>query len=224
MSVEDEIRKVFCDMVSNKNHNSRNIPLNRMSISGLSIGIDYEIERKLGIHSETLKEQISMFKGTAVHVYIQEIARKLGYTAEYRCYHRIPFHWHFVKFTDILLAGSIDLVNWEKKEIIELKSSDLSDRIENSHKMQLASYVKMMELKTGEHFSGIIVKFGGEDITALELDHAEVDNLWLEILKRAKICAEDLDARMETQNSFQTVSPDEQKSGNSDLYSYDRKI
>ena len=221
MSAEEDVEKLFRDMVSGQNDRSNHSPVNRLSVSGLSLGIKYEIERKLGVKTETFKDQLNMFKGTALHVHVQNLAKSLGYLPEYRCYYSIPFEWNRLKFREIILAGSIDLIHWERREIIELKSSQYSDKIEQYHKIQLAAYVNMMKFKTGNEFTGLVVKFGGKDLILEELKSNESSELWGEILNRARSCARELDVMVDETTS---VPQDEDRSktdSKNDLYFYD---
>ena len=221
MSAEEDVEKLFRDMVSGQNDRINHSPVNRLSVSGLSFGIKYEIERKLGVKTETFKDQLNMFKGTALHVHVQNLAKSLGYSPEYRCYYSIPFEWNRLKFREIILAGSIDLIHWERREIIELKSSQYSDKIEQYHKIQLAAYVNMMKFKTGNEFTGLVVKFGGKDLILEELKSNESSELWGEILNRARLCASELDNLVDETAS---VPQDEDRSktdSKNDLYFYD---
>ena len=221
MSAEEDLRKLFHDMISGQNDRNKSTPVNRLSVSGLSFGIQYEIERKLGLKTETFKDQLNMFKGTALHVHVQNLAKSLGYSPEYRCYYTIPFNWERLKFREIILAGSIDLIHWERREIIELKSSQYSDKIEHYHKIQLAAYVNMMKFKTGNEFTGLVVKFGGKDLVLEELKSNESSELWDEILDRARSCAKELDMKADQTASVSQENEWPKANGKADLYFYD---
>lgn len=209
----DEIFHIFKSLIEPKEYKGKPIPLNRFSIGSLSFDVEKEIQRKLGLVEETTKDRLNMFRGTALHNYIQEMVRKHGFEAEQRLYISIPFQWDYMGFSDITLVGVIDLLHREKKEMVELKSSTSSDKIEDYHKMQLASYMKMYSEKYGERFHGTVVKFGGSDVTAEEVTWDQVDGYWSEIVKRSIYCARKLDKIMAEKDSPEDA-------GNDGLYSF----
>ena len=190
---QDEIHGIFKSLIEPREYKGKPIPLNRFSIGSLSFDVEKEIQRKMGLVEETTKDRLNMFRGTALHNYIQELVRKHGFEAEHRLYMTIPFQWEYMGFSDITLVGVIDLIHVGKKVMIELKSSTSSDRIEDYHRMQLASYMKMYQEKKGERFRGTVVKFGNSDIKAEDVPWDDVERYWDEIIRRSIYCARKLD-------------------------------
>lgn len=216
MERRDQIEALFKGLVEGKPY-TRKIPLNRLSISGLSFSADQEIKRKLGEREETLKDKLNMFRGTALHNHIQNLVKDEGYRAEYRLYHSIPHTWHYMGFDTIDFVGVIDLLHEERNEAIELKSSTSSDRIEEYHKTQLASYLKMLQEKTGKEYTGLVVKFGGSDVVAEEIPAEDVPRYWDTIVRRAIMVADKLDQEMEKRDILEATSG----KGDSGLYKFD---
>ncbi|MEM0158998.1 MAG: PD-(D/E)XK nuclease family protein, partial [Thermoplasmataceae archaeon] len=138
---------------------------------------------------------------TALHNYIQSLVKDLGYVSEYRMYYSIPHSWKYLGYDSIVLVGVIDLIHNQRKEIIELKSSTSSDRIEEYHKMQLASYMKMLQILNGERFRGYVIKFGGSDVASEEVSWDVAESYWNTIVQRAHECANILDEEMRKQDS-----------------------
>lgn len=216
MDRKDQIEALFKGLVEGKPY-TKKIPLNRLSISGLSFSAEQEIKRKLGEREETLKDKLNMFRGTALHNHIQNLVKEEGYVAEYRLYHSIPHTWHYMGFDRIDFVGVIDLLHEQRNEAIELKSSTSSDRIEEYHKTQLASYLKMLQEKTGKEYTGTVVKFGGSDVVAEEIPREDVPKYWDTIVRRAIMVADKLDQEMERRDILQATE------GNSDngLYRFE---
>lgn len=219
MERKDEVQALFKGLVEGKPY-TRKIPLNRLSISGLAYSAEQEIKRKLGEREETLKDKLNMFRGTALHNHVQNLVREEGYKAEFRMYFSIPHRWHYMGFDRIDFAGVIDLLHEGLNEAIELKSSTSSDRIEEYHKMQLASYLKMLQEKTGKKYRGIVVKFGGSEIAAEEIPEEEVPRYWDVIVRRAIQVADRLDEEMEKRDIQELSNAGENDSQNG-LYSFD---
>lgn len=207
MARKDDVEALFRGLVIGKPY-TKKIPLNRLSISGLSFSAEQEVKRKLGEREETLRDKLNMFRGTALHNHVQNLVKNEGYKSEYRLYYSIPHRWHYMGFDRIDFVGVIDLLHEDLNEIIELKSSTSSDRIEEYHKTQLASYVKMLEQKTGKKYSGIVVKFGNSEITSEEIDEADVQNYWELIVRRAIQVADKLDEEMEKRDIQENGDPE----------------
>jgi len=197
----DNPAELFRNLVIGKPYDGKAIPLNRLSIGSLSYSVEKEVKRKLGLIEETLKDKITMFRGTALHNHIQSLVKDKGYIAEYRMQYTISHKWKYLGYDTIVLVGVIDLMHNDRKEIIELKSSTSSDRIEDYHKMQLASYMKMMQLLHGERYRGYVIKFGGSDIISEEVSWDMAENYWNQLLQRARECADALDEEMKKQDS-----------------------
>ena len=210
---KDDIYRIFKSLIEPREYKGKPIPLNRFSIGSLSFDVEKEIQRKLGLVEETTKDRLNMFRGTALHNYIQEMVKTYGFEAEQRLYLTIPFQWEYMGFSDITLVGVIDLLHRGRKEMVELKSSTSSDKIEDYHKMQLASYMKMYSEKYGEKFHGTVVKFGGSDVIAEEVGWDQVEGYWSEIIKRSIYCAKKLDRIMSEKDT-----PEE--GGKDGLYSF----
>lgn len=219
MNRRDEVEALFKGLVEGKPY-TRKIPLNRLSISGLSFSAEQEIKRKLGEKEETLRDKLNMFRGTALHNHIQNLVKEEGYRAEYRLYHSIPHRWHYMGFDRIDFVGVIDLLHDEKNEAIELKSSTSSDKIEEYHKTQLASYLKMLQEKTGRQYTGIVVKFGNTGINAEEIPPGDVQGYWDTIVRRAIMVADRLDEEMEKRDVLSLTGQGEDASQNG-LYHFD---
>ncbi len=206
MSRRDEIDKLFRDVVQGKPYAGKPIPVNRLSVSGLSFSVDQEVKRKLGLVEETFRDKLNMLRGSALHSYVQNLVKNQGYVPEYRMYFSIPYRWQYMGFESINLVGVIDLLHEERQEILELKSSTSSDRIEDYHKMQLASYMKMMESKTGKQYSGYVIKFGGTDLVTEEIPLSEAQRYWEILVSRAIECAKKIDAAMEENDVKSSIS------------------
>lgn len=196
MSRKEEIENLFREMVQGKPYSGKPIPVNRFSVSGLSFSVDQEVKRKLGLVEETFRDKLNMLRGTALHAYVQNMVKDQGYIAEYRMYFTIPYRWQYMGFDTINLVGVIDLLHQERREILELKSSTSSDRIEDYHKIQLASYMKMMSEKTGVPYQGFVVKFGGTDLVTEEIPEQDVQKYWEILVARAIDCASKIDSAM----------------------------
>lgn len=207
MARKDDVEALFRGLVLGKPY-TKKIPLNRLSISGLSFSAEQEIKRKLGEKEETLRDKLNMFRGTALHNHVQNLVKNEGYQSEYRLYYSIPHRWHYMGFDRIDFVGVIDLIHDDLNEIIELKSSTSSDRIEEYHKTQLASYVKMLEEKSGKRYRGIVVKFGNSEITSEEIDDDDVQKYWDLIVRRAIQVADRLDGEMEKRDIQENGDPD----------------
>lgn len=220
MERKEQVEALFRGLVEGKPY-TKKIPLNRLSISGLAFSAEQEVKRKLGEKQETLKDKLNMFRGTALHNYVQSLVKDQGYTAEYRMYHSIPHRWHYMGFDRIDFAGVIDLLHDNLKEAIELKSSTSSDRIEEYHKIQLASYLKMLEEKTGKKYTGIVVKFGGSEVAAEEIPEEDVQRYWDIIVGRAIQVADRLDEEMEKRDILSIANGDKDGDSSSGLYRFD---
>ena len=205
MESRDQVEALLKGLVEGKPY-TKKIPLNRLSISGLSFSAEQEIKRKLGEKEDTLKDKLNMFRGTALHAHIQNLVKDQGYRAEYRLYHSIPHTWHYMGFDTIDFVGVIDLLHDERNEAIELKSSMNSDKIEEYHKTQLASYLKMLQEKTGREYTGLVVKFGGSDVVAEEIMRDDVPKYWDTIVRRAIMVADKLDQEMERRDVLGSTS------------------
>jgi hypothetical protein len=219
MSRKDEIENLFREVVQGKPYNGKPIPVNRFSVSGLSFSADQEVKRKLGLVEETFRDRLNMLRGTALHSYVQSMVKNQGYVAEYRMYFTIPFRWHYMGYENINLVGVIDLLHNDRREILELKSSTSSDRIEDYHRLQLASYMKMMSERTGQDYSGYVVKFGGTDLVTEEIPKEEVQHYWETLVSRAMECARRIDQAMEENDVKQMTDPNNNR-GNG-LYGFE---
>lgn len=217
MERRDQIEALFKGLVEGKPY-TKKIPLNRLSISGLSFSAEQEIKRKLGEKEDTLKDKLNMFRGTALHNHIQNLVKDQGYRTEYRLYYSIPHTWHYMGFDTIDFVGVIDLLHDERNEAIELKSSTSSDRIEEYHKTQLASYLKMLQEKTGREYTGLVVKFGGSDVIAEEIPGEDVPKYWDTVVRRAIMVADKLDLEMERRDILASTSGDSKDGG---LYKFE---
>lgn len=196
----DRIGDIFKSLIEPKEYSGKPIPLNRFSVGSLSFDPEKEIQRKLGLIEETPKDRLNMFRGTALHNYIQEKVKKMGFEPEHRLYYSFPHQWEYMGFKDITLVGVIDLISPEKNLMVELKSSTSSDRIEEYHKIQLASYMKMYYEKHGVKYSGAVVKFGNSEIASEIVTWEEVDRYWNELIRRSIYCAKELDRKMAEQD------------------------
>lgn len=217
MERRDRIEALFKGLVEGKPY-TKKIPLNRLSISGLSFSAEQEIKRKLGEKEETLRDKLNMFRGTALHNHIQNLVKTEGYRAEYRLYYSIPHTWHYMGFDRIDFVGVIDLLHDERNEAIELKSSTSSDKIEEYHKTQLASYIKMLKEKTGREYTGLVVKFGGSDVVAEEIPSEDIPKYWDTVVRRAIMVADRLDQEMERRDILEATAGDSKDSG---LYKFE---
>lgn len=220
MERKDEVEALFRGLVEGKPY-TKKIPLNRLSISGLSFSAEQEIKRKLGEKEETLRDKLNMFRGTALHNHVQNLVKNEGYKAEYRMYFSIPHRWHYMGFDRIDFVGVIDLLHDDLGEAIELKSSTSSDKIEEYHKTQLASYLKMLEEKTGKKYRGIVVKFGGTEIAAEEIPEEDVPKYWDVIVRRAIQVADRLDEEMEKRDILAITNPENTDNSSGGLYKFD---
>ncbi len=220
MDRKDEVEALFRGLVEGKPY-TKKIPLNRLSISGLSFSAEQEIKRKLGEKEETLRDKLNMFRGTALHNHVQNLVKNEGYKAEYRMYFSIPHRWHYMGFDRIDFVGVIDLLHDDLNEAIELKSSTSSDKIEEYHKTQLASYLKMLEEKTGKKYRGIVVKFGGTEIAAEEIPEEDVPKYWDVIVRRAIQVADRLDEEMEKRDILSITDSENPDNSRGGLYKFD---
>ncbi len=222
MSRRDEIDKLFRDVVQGKPYTGKPIPVNRLSVSGLSFSVDQEVKRKLGLVEETFRDKLNMLRGSALHSYVQNLVKNQGYIPEYRMYFSIPYRWQYMGFDSINLVGVIDLLHEERQEILELKSSTSSDRIEDYHKIQLASYMKMMEAKTGKQYSGFVIKFGGTDLVTEEIPMSDAQKYWEILVSRAIECARKIDAAMEDDDvKSSTLGQSNDATSGSGLYGFE---
>lgn len=220
MRSKEQIEALFRGLVEGKPY-TKKIPLNRLSVGGLSFSVEQEVKRKLGEREETLRDKLNMFRGTALHNHIQNLVREEGYTAEYRMYYSIPHRWHYMGFEKIDLAGVIDLLHEGMNEVIELKSSTSSDRIEEYHKTQLASYMKILQEKTGKQYTGIVVKFGGTTIAAEEIPQGDVPRYWDTLVRRAAEVADRLDEEMERRDVLASTQGSTGSDSASGLYGFE---
>lgn len=220
MRSKDQIETMFRELVEGKPY-TRKIPLNRLSVGGLSFSVEQEIKRKLGEREETLRDKLNMFRGTALHNHIQNLVKEEGYISEYRMYYSIPHRWHYMGFEKIDLVGVIDLLHEQLNEVIELKSSTSSDRIEEYHKTQLASYLRMLREKTGKDFKGIVVKFGSTAISAEEIPTEEVPRYWDTLVRRAIEVADRLDEEMERRDVLAATSGGSSSGSPDGLYGFE---
>lgn len=220
MERREEIEALFRGLVEGKPY-TRKIPLNRLSISGLAFSAEQEVKRKLGEKQETLRDKLNMFRGTALHNYVQNLVKNEGYISEYRLYYSIPHRWHYMGFDRIDFVGVIDLLHEDLSEAIELKSSTSSDKIEEYHKIQLASYIRMLQEKTGKKYRGVVVKFGGTEIAAEEIPEDDVTRYWDIIVRRAIEVADRLDGEMEKRDILEMANGNPEDSSQGSLYKFD---
>ncbi len=167
---------------------------NVFSISKLSWNIKDQIDWKLGWRKVNHEwTNLRMAKGKIIHEYLQnKLDRYAGWAFEQERLIHIPYRWHNRPFTEIVLMGHIDGINYLTQEILEIKTSDYSDKIQSWHINQASAYwLAEIAISKIDHDTGIYKINSNGRLKILSLD--EKLNGATEIYKRAIKCAQVLD-------------------------------
>ena len=134
---------------------------NVFSISTLARGADAQIAQKNKV--QTTDEKINMFflTGKAIHELLQRYYSKkyLRLSVEFPLNYYFPFNWQHYTLDGITVIGHVDVINWDKREIYEFKTSTFIQKsyAREEYNLQALTYKNILERRFNREFRVFII-------------------------------------------------------------------
>ena len=130
-----------------------------------------------------------MFRGKAIHEYLQRRFERKGWIAEMK----------LSKYLDdievsgrrVMIIGHVDLYEPERGIIVELKSSQWSDKIIDSHIVQAGAYAAMMREMTLKVSDVHVIKINSK-VIRYTLSEDDIIRGYRTIIERARMAAHEI--------------------------------
>jgi hypothetical protein len=156
--------------------------LNVFSVSTLAYSWEEQVKKKFSPQKYDVKTNLTMFRGKAIHEWIQSRFRLSGWIPEYKIEKIIPIYPVVLKdreYNHIKIIGHADLYNPNNKTVIEIKTTETAHMILPYHILQTAFYA--YELNA----AGVIILINSNKVIQRNLTATEIENGYNEIIRRA---------------------------------------
>ena len=157
--------------------------LNVFSVSTLAYSWEEQVKKKFSSPKYDVKTNLVMFRGKAIHEWIQSRFRLSGWIPEYKIVKELPLsepqQINGNTYDRIKIIGHADLYDPNGKTVIEIKTTETAHTIMPYHLLQVAFYAH--ELKA----SGVIILINSNKVIQRNLTFHEIDSGHAEIIKRA---------------------------------------
>jgi len=159
--------------------------LNVFSVSTLAYSWEEQVKKKFAQEKYDTKTNLVMFRGKAIHEWIQNRFRLSGWIPEYKIEKTIPLPSPSVMrdntYDYIKIIGHADLYNPNEHVVIEIKTTESAHMILPYHILQTAFYAYKLNAK------GIIILINSNKIIQKDLTYSETENGYYEIIRRANL-------------------------------------
>jgi len=157
--------------------------LNVFSVSTLAYSWEEQVKKKFSPPKYDVKTNLVMFRGKAIHEWIQSRFRLSGWIPEYKIVKELPLsepqQINGNTYDRIKIIGHADLYDPNGKTVIEIKTTETAHNIMPYHLLQLAFYAHELNA------SGIIILINSNKVIQRNLTFHEIDHGHAEIIKRA---------------------------------------
>jgi len=157
--------------------------LNVFSVSTLAYSWEEQVKKKFTSPKYDIKTNLVMFRGKAIHEWIQSRFRLSGWIPEYKIIKELPLSEpHQINgntYDHIKIIGHADLYDPNGKTVIEIKTTETAHVIMPYHLLQVAFYAHELNA------SGVIILINSNKVIQRNLTFHEIDNGHAEIVKRA---------------------------------------
>ena len=157
--------------------------LNVFSVSTLAYSWEEQVKKKFSSPKYDVKTNLVMFRGKAIHEWIQSRFRLSGWIPEYKIVKELPLsepqQINGNTYDHIKIIGHADLYDPNGKTVIEIKTTETAHNIMPYHLLQVAFYAHELNA------SGIIILINSNKVIQRNLTFHEIDSGHAEIIKRA---------------------------------------
>jgi len=157
--------------------------LNVFSVSTLAYSWEEQVKKKFSQPKYDVKTNLVMFRGKAIHEWIQSRFRLSGWIPEYKIIKELPLsepkEINGVSYDRIKIIGHADLYDPNGKTVIEIKTTETAHTIMPYHLLQVAFYAHELNA------TGVIILINSNKVIQRNLTFHEIDHGHAEIIKRA---------------------------------------
>jgi len=157
--------------------------LNVFSVSTLAYSWEEQVKKKFTSPKYDIKTNLVMFRGKAIHEWIQSRFRLSGWIPEYKIIKELPLsepqQINGNTYDRIKIIGHADLYDPNGKTVIEIKTTETAHTIMPYHLLQVAFYAHELNA------AGIIILINSNKVIQRNLTYHEIDSGHAEIVKRA---------------------------------------
>jgi len=157
--------------------------LNVFSVSTLAYSWEEQVKKKFSSPKYDVKTNLVMFRGKAIHEWIQSRFRLSGWIPEYKIVKELPLsepkEINGNTYDRIKIIGHADLYDPNGKTVIEIKTTETAHTIMPYHLLQVAFYAHELNAQ------GVIILINSNKVIQRNLTYHEIDNGHAEIIKRA---------------------------------------
>jgi len=157
--------------------------LNVFSVSTLAYSWEEQVKKKFSSPKYDVKTNLVMFRGKAIHEWIQSRFRLSGWIPEYKITKELPLsepqQINGNTYDRIKIIGHADLYDPNGKTVIEIKTTETAHTIMPYHLLQVAFYAHELNAQ------GVIILINSNKVIQRNLTFHEIDHGHAEIIKRA---------------------------------------
>ena len=158
--------------------------LNVFSVSTLAYSWEEQVKKKFSSQKYDVKTNLAMFRGKAIHEWIQSRFRMSGWIPEYKLEKTLLIETITLnekEYNHIKIIGHADLYNPTDNVVIEIKTTETAHSIMPYHLLQTAFYAHELNA------SGVIILINSHKVIQRNLTSTEIENGHAEIIKRANL-------------------------------------
>ena len=188
-----EIESKILEFIAADEYAAANPEINESNVFSVStLAWDWkrqvEYKCKAGNHARA-EVNYDMFRGKAIHEYLQRRFEREGWIAEFK----LSKYLDDVKVGDkrVMIIGHVDLYHPDTGVIVELKSSQWSDKISESYVIQAGTYAYILH-EMGLRVTNVHVIKINSKLTRYTLSDSDVTRAYHEIVTRAALAADNI--------------------------------
>jgi len=173
-------------MITEDSYAQENPEINELNVFSVStLAYDYmeQVKKKFSSPKYDIKTNLTMFRGKAIHEWIQSRFRLSGWIPEYKIIKELPLsepkEINGITYDRIKIIGHADLYDPNGKTVIEIKTTETAHTIMPYHLLQVAFYAHELNAQ------GVIILINSNKVIQRNLTYHEIDNGHAEIVKRA---------------------------------------
>jgi len=173
-------------MITEDSYAQENPEINELNVFSVStLAYDYmeQVKKKFSSPKHDTKTNLTMFRGKAIHEWIQSRFRLSGWIPEYKIIKELPLsepkEINGITYDRIKIIGHADLYDPNGKTVIEIKTTETAHTIMPYHLLQVAFYAHELNAQ------GVIILINSNKVIQRNLTYHEIDNGHAEIVKRA---------------------------------------
>ena len=173
-------------MITEDSYAQENPEINELNVFSVStLAYDYmeQVKKKFSSPKYDVKTNLVMFRGKAIHEWIQSRFRLSGWIPEYKIIKELPLsepkEINGNTYDRIKIIGHADLYDPNGKTVIEIKTTETAHTIMPYHLLQVAFYAHELNAQ------GIIILINSNKVIQRNLTYHEIDSGHAEIVKRA---------------------------------------